>query len=194
MECRRDMVSYKQSWVLASPTSTWPSRIIAESQFMIPSNISPLFAYAAVRRREEKDVSAKATSLLREHLLAARKELDGSGLVIAIVSCSQLTGSAHFVFTRGKKRVGYEYEITMNWELQDAAGVAGAKGTLQLEEVSDSDSDVFSGYKVTLSSAAAEGGYAGKSLAAGDATGLVKRCEDHFRNVIKQWAEAVKSS
>ena len=92
---------------------------------------------------EEKDLSGWAHSRLTS-LLAFT-----SDTAPAIdVSCSKVTGDATLVFTRGKKRVGYDLAVTCEWRGGGAVGAADeVKGAIELPSVDQtSDGD----YEMTV--------------------------------------------
>lgn len=156
-------------------------------------------AWNAAGTWEEKNVTARATPMLREALTASRAGGLGPGGALALtLRAATADGSASTVFSRGRARLAFEYTLTADWALVDGAGVAGATGTLTLEEVADTDSDVFADMRVTAAPApappaAASGasGYAGPALTRDAAVALVRGAADHLRAVIRAWADAV---
>jgi hypothetical protein len=145
-------------------------------------------------RREEKDITKLATPLLKEHLLASALVVGGAGASSCTLAVSRVTsceGTATAVASRGKRKLGFEYTITLGWEMRDAGGAVGASGTLTLDEVADTDSDVFAGMTVTGGKVGGAGGFAGALPP--DPAAAVRKSAGHFRDVIRKWAEAVKA-
>ena len=94
---------------------------------------------------EEKDLSSWAATRLTQLLSFSHAGLN--------VSCTKVTGDATLVFTRGKKRVGYDLAIVCEWtgqaeaEAEAEAGGSGAgelvKGGLELPSVDQTSVDDF---------------------------------------------------
>ena len=63
------------------------------------------------------------------------------------ITCTKVTGDATLVFTRGKKRAGYDLAITCEWKGTAAAGGGEVKGGIDLPSVDQtSDGD----YEMTV--------------------------------------------
>ena len=82
---------------------------------------------------EEKDLSGWAASRLSQLL-----SFQHGGLH---VSCTKVTGDATLVFTRGKKRVGYDLAIVCEWS--GGSGTELVKGGLELPSVDQTSVDDF---------------------------------------------------
>lgn len=92
---------------------------------------------------EQREVSSKATSLLREHCTAFT-----ATTTVGDMRCKSATatGECSVIFARGRARVGFEIAVKMTV----LCGAAEATIALQLE---DSDSDMFSSPTVTVTKA-----------------------------------------
>ena len=73
---------------------------------------------------EERGVTDWAQQLLRQRLVGVASA-DGAARVTAV---SSLTGDAHIWFVRGKKRHGFEFDITLAWSSADDS----TSGTVRL--------------------------------------------------------------
>ena len=91
---------------------------------------------------EEKDLSSWAhtrlTALLSSPSLAAPASAPS-----LTVTVTKVTGDATLVFTRGKRRVGYDLQVTAEWSATvDGAAVKGGLELPSIDQTSDDDFEV----------------------------------------------------
>jgi hypothetical protein len=141
---------------------------------------------------EEKDATTRGLSLLRERLLASSCFLCNNTFKIRIVRIGKAEGHVLRVFARGKARLGFELSISVDYEVvaigEESSGIQ-SKGTLQLDDVADTNSDVFD--KMTVSESSSTSTSSSSVLK----TALKsKEMEEFFRREIKSWTNAVLES
>ncbi|OWY90973.1 hypothetical protein PHMEG_00040643 [Phytophthora megakarya] len=72
---------------------------------------------------EERDKSEWARDRLKHHILTSFSvEDEAQGLSIKATSIVRCDGEAKVVFSRGKKRCGYELSVKFAWESDDVSG------------------------------------------------------------------------
>jgi len=66
----------------------------------------------------------------------------------SITNCSVLSGDAHIWFIRGKRRVGFEFELELTWQISASTGsttgtpaAAAVQGTMKLPSASPDELD-----------------------------------------------------
>ena len=59
------------------------------------------------------------------------------------VACTKVTGDATLVFTRGKKRVGYDLAIQCEWRGRADEGGEEVKGAIELPSVDQTSEDEY---------------------------------------------------
>lgn len=139
--------------------------------------------------REEKDVSGKGQKALRDALTASVHVLH-SGTAFTITSVSKCEGDVRQVMVRGQARLGFELSISASWAVVDGSGAAVASGTLAMEDVTDTDSDLIG--SLTCACTSCSGSPLPGLGDAGAAKASVVKLAPHFRNVIRDWVEDMK--
>jgi len=140
---------------------------------------------------EEKDATTRSISLLREHLLKASCLLCNGAYAFRIVKVGKADGHVLRVFARGKARLGFELTVSVDFEVLDAAQAGGgeagvrSKGTLHLEEIADTNSDVFEKLVVSESSSTSA-----TSPSVLKAALKGREIEEFFRREIKSWTSS----
>ena len=134
---------------------------------------------------EEKDATTRSLSLLREHLLKASCLLCNGAYAFRIVKVGKADGHVLRVFARGKARLGFELTVSVDFEVLDAAQGGGeggvrSKGSIHLEEIADTNSDVFEKLVVSESSSTSATSPSVLKTA-------LKGLEEFFRREIKTW-------
>ena len=176
----------------AAGVDTSPKPVSAQSP-LAESNAVPKggSAWNSAGTYEEKDATTRSISLLRERLLKASCLLCNGAFSFRIVRVGKADGNVLRVFARGKARLGFELTISVDFEVSDSGGGGGgeggirSKGTLNLDEVADTNSDVFE--KLTLiesSSTSATTPAALKAALKG------REMEEFLRREIKAWTVA----
>lgn len=136
---------------------------------------------------EEKDATTRSLSLLREHLLKASCLLCNGAYAFRIVKVGKADGHVLRVFARGKARLGFELTVSVDFEVLDAAQAGGgeggvrSKGSIHLEEIADTNSDVFE--KLVVSESSSTSATSPSVLK----TALKGELEEFFRREIKTW-------
>ncbi|CAH0488418.1 unnamed protein product [Peronospora farinosa] len=88
---------------------------------------------------EERDKSEWARERLKHHLLTSFGFEDQAlGLSIEVTSIVRCEGDAKVVFSRGKKRCGYELSVKFAWQSSDAVS-----GHVELQDFDDTNGDDF---------------------------------------------------
>ncbi|KAG6955785.1 hypothetical protein JG687_00010970 [Phytophthora cactorum] len=88
---------------------------------------------------EERDKSEWARERLKHHILASFSfEDEGQGLSIKATSFVRCDGEAKVVFSRGKKRCGYELSVKFAWESDD-----DVSGHVELQDFDDTSGDEY---------------------------------------------------
>ncbi|CAH0483113.1 unnamed protein product [Peronospora belbahrii] len=88
---------------------------------------------------EERDKSEWARARLKHHILTSFGFEDETlGLVIKATSIVHCNGDAKVVFSRGKKRCGYEMSVKFTWESNDVI-----TGQIELQDFDDTNGDDF---------------------------------------------------
>ena len=137
---------------------------------------------------EEKDATTRSLSLLREHLLKASCLLCNGAYAFRIVKVGKADGHVLRVFARGKARLGFELTVSVDFEVLDAAQAGGgeggvrSKGSIHLEEIADTNSDVFEKLVVSESSSTSA---TSQSVLKTALKG--REMEEFFRREIKTW-------
>ena len=123
----------------ASSTAASPSPVSSPSPEQSPDSAAMSGSgpsgsrWNAAGTWEEKDLSGWAASRITALLSFQHSGLD--------VSCTKVTGDATLVFTRGKKRVGYDLAIVCEWS--GGSGSELVKGGLELPSVDQTSVDDF---------------------------------------------------
>ncbi|CEG45713.1 hypothetical protein F443_01076 [Plasmopara halstedii] len=87
---------------------------------------------------EERDKSEWARERLKFHILASfRVEDEAQGFDIKVTSFERCDGEAKVVFSRGKKRCGYDFSVKFAWESSDISG------HVELHDFDDTSGDDF---------------------------------------------------
>jgi hypothetical protein len=124
---------------------------------------------------EERAVTDWAQQQLQQTLVGT------SSSKATISGCKVLSGDAHIWFIRGKKRHGFEFDIELQWKLNngsssssagddaaaaDADAATGSGGSIKLSGVSPDELDDLSHMEVTLSNASGDSAADSAALAA----------------------------
>ena len=134
---------------------------------------------------EDREISAKATPLL-EKAVATIRMAASDGLILNFVSVARCEGVATLIYSRGRARPGYEYNLAARWELRHTADSSlSASGLLELYDIADSESDVFSRLRVTVDVTAA-------GVDKLRCEKIVRDASDDLRSAIRTWAEMLK--
>jgi hypothetical protein len=139
-------------------------------------------------RMEEKDVSSRGLKSLKEKLLASVKILDGSGAALTVKNVTKADGEVRQLLVRGKPRLGFELALSLQWAVVDGTGASVAAGSVTMEEVTDTDSDIIG--SISASCTSCSGGAAnppGWRDAAGCKAAAQKALLPHWRDVVKEW-------
>lgn len=135
--------------------------------------------------REDRDISGKATPLL-ERAVSTVRMAASDGLQLSIVEVQRCEGVATVIYSRGRARPGYEYNLSARWELVNTVDATlAASGGVELYDIADSDSDVFSRMKVGV-------GYAAPGVDKTRSEKVVRDAADDLRLAIRTWAEMLK--
>lgn len=102
---------------------------------------------------EERNVTSYAKEQL-EQLLTGLEAVSG-GLQLKVTGAEKCEGEAHVWYVRGKKRVGYEFDATIQWEGTDVEG-SQVSGTFRLPNLCPDDLDELELEGVTCSKDAAQ--------------------------------------
>ncbi|KAG1687967.1 hypothetical protein DVH05_004486 [Phytophthora capsici] len=133
----------------------WMKTIPKTSQDFTPTRIDNATAVAAPVSRsdsssvwnsagtwEERDKSEWARERLKHHILTSFSfEDEAQGLSIKATSIVKCDGEAKLVFSRGKKRCGYELSVKFAWESDD--NVSGHVELQDFDDTSGEDYDVL---------------------------------------------------
>lgn len=163
--------------------------------------------------REEKDVSSKGRAQMKDKLTSSVRILDG-GAALTIKNVSKCEGegasdagvrvtrsglvshtllAVRQLMVRGQKRVGYELNVSAQWVLVDAAGSSVAAGSLRLDEITDTDSDIIGGIAATCTSCT---GAASNPDGWRDASSCVSTMKrgmlPWLRDIVREWVEEMK--
>eukprot|EP01137_Pigoraptor_chileana_P021397 Opistho-2@85032 len=98
---------------------------------------------------EERDVSKWAQSRLKE-LLAGTSFDCGEGVSGVISETTKVSGEAVITFPRGKKRIGYELDVSMKYTVTHSGG--SHSGKIDIPYLCDDVDDGEFEFKVTCSS------------------------------------------
>jgi hypothetical protein len=133
---------------------------------------------------EEKDLSSWAQDTLKKLLLSVVIP-SHSDMKINITSVNKCTGDASIVYSRGKKRIGYDMHASIEWSGEYKA--APCKGHINVdgvEETNDEDDYVI---KVTYSTSEESDSSAAEKCAT-----LVKKAIPDVRKQIAKFVEEIK--
>lgn len=134
---------------------------------------------------EDRDISSKATPLLERAVSTLRMAVS-DGLNLQFTSVSRCDGVATLIYSRGRAKPGYEYQLVAKWELVSTADNSlSASGSVELYDIADSDSDVFARMKVTVE-------YTVGGVDRGRCEKVVRDTSDDLRMAIRTWAEMLK--
>jgi len=86
---------------------------------------------------EERDITEYAHDLFKKHMLGTKLKA-GSNTVI-INKIPKIDGESSIVYTRGKKKVGYDLHIRMNWTTDNSTDAADADADDDNDTSSSSD-------------------------------------------------------
>ncbi|KAH7476219.1 hypothetical protein PRIC1_000231 [Phytophthora ramorum] len=124
---------------------------------------------------EERDKSEWARERLKHHILTAFSfEDEAQGLSIKATSIVRCDGEAKIVFSRGKKRCGYELSVKFAWEGSD-----DVSGHVELQDFDDTSGD---DYEVLVST----NGSSQRELAAKK---VVSDWEPELRKMLAMWKQ-----
>ena len=163
----------------SSPSPIAPSQSPPPSQSPEPAGGS---RWNAAGTWEEKDLSAWAHSRLTT-LLAFTSTTQPQ----LAVTCTKVTGDATLVFTRGKKRVGYDLNIACEWRGAAKAGGDEVKGAIELPSVDQTSGD--DEYEMTVT--VKERGTADDD-AVDQLTRAAKKLRDTISSKIKQFEKELQ--
>jgi hypothetical protein len=134
---------------------------------------------------EDREISAKATPML-ERAVSTIRMAASDGLVLNIVAVTRCEGAATLIYSRGRAKPGYEYNLAAKWELVHTSDAAlSAAGLLELYDIADSESDVFSRLRVAVDFTAA-------GVEKSRCEKIVRDASDDLRSAIRTWAEMLK--
>ena len=175
------LLSPGQSAAAQSP-SPIPSPSPSQSpEPAVPSAAGGGSRWNAAGTWEEKDLSSWAHSRLTSLLL-----FTSSTVPPLDVSCTAVKGDATAVFTRGKKKVGYDLAITCDWKGRARAGGEEVKGALELPSVDQTSDDDFE-MTVTVKERGAVGDDEVDQL-----TRAAKKLRDTITSKIKQFEKELQ--
>jgi hypothetical protein len=135
---------------------------------------------------EDRDISAKATALL-EKAIATIRMAASDGLHLNFTEVRRCEGTATVIYTRGRARPGYEYQLTAKWELVNTADNSlSASGLVELFDIADSDADVFGRMRVGVE-------FAALGVDRTRCEKVVRDTSDDLRSAIRAWAGMLKT-
>ncbi|KDO24418.1 hypothetical protein SPRG_09808 [Saprolegnia parasitica CBS 223.65] len=126
---------------------------------------------------EEVDKSEWAREALKRHILDGFAFDDAlHRLRVVATDIATCTGETKIVYSRGKKRCGYELDVKFAWECTDADG-ATASGHVKLHDFEDTNGEDYE-IHVTSSGGAALGK---------NGVDAIKRWEPSLRQLLHAW-------
>ncbi|OQR81139.1 hypothetical protein ACHHYP_16733 [Achlya hypogyna] len=126
---------------------------------------------------EEIDKSEWARAALTRHILDGFKFDDAKyGLHITATDVVTCSGETKLVFSRGKKRCGYELDVKFAWDCSAEDG-RSASGHVKLHDFEDTNGE---DYEVHVTSN-------GASDAAKQGVDAIKRWESGLRQILQAW-------
>jgi activator of HSP90 ATPase len=134
--------------------------------------------------REERDKSEWARERLRQHILDSFAFTDDAlSLSIKATSVVRCDGDAKIVFSRGKKRCGYDMSVKFEYEStrlgEDDEGFPEATGHVELHDFDDTSGEE---YEISVKAE-------GNSQHAKDARAAVQKWEAGLRKLLAAWKE-----
>eukprot|EP01083_Nonionella_stella_P001497 4317_1 len=99
---------------------------------------------------EEKDMSSWAKDCLKEKFLGIASDCGQ----VKVTSMTKCEGHANIIFVRGKKRIGYDFEIQLEWT--GKIGDDKVKGKLVIPELCETDDNFELRVTVSKSNSAHE--------------------------------------
>lgn len=133
--------------------------------------------------QEEKNVTKSATELLKATLAT---NFDApNGYVLEITDVDVEKDHANLIFSRGRLRLGFEYIISLKWDLKKGSDVA-ASGSISIPEMADYESDIFDTMNVSVHSSS--------GVSSSEVVTLVKTCDDSIRDKIRSWIQTLCDS
>jgi activator of HSP90 ATPase len=85
---------------------------------------------------EERDVSTWAEQRIKQLIGSYQFPSLEDGGCVKIKSVKKVEGRASVIYVRGKKKVGYEFRVEVDWEGENASG------SIELPDLSDYDTDI----------------------------------------------------
>jgi hypothetical protein len=182
-------IDSRRAELAALGVSHAPKPVDASSPLPVPAGAPPTkgSAWNAAGTWESRDISHKAGTLLEEVLRGFARPVggDGSGMTLRISSVTSRDGSASLAFVRGRVRPGYEFgRVRASWVLEgpEASSSLGA-GSLELVELCDTESDLFSRLVVDVVSVSAP------ELDRPRVQELVRGLAGELRSALRAWAQ-----
>lgn len=102
---------------------------------------------------EERNVTGRAHTALKAAFEGFSTPFEGEGMALTCGEGATVTGQVHLVCVRGKIRPGYELQVTAPFTITGPEGAVLSSGSIAFSDVSDTDSDVWGGLRVTVDSA-----------------------------------------
>ncbi|KAF0701472.1 Aste57867_8048 [Aphanomyces stellatus] len=129
---------------------------------------------------EEKNKSEWAKESLKRHILEEFHMVDAkTGWDIRATSIIKCEGEAKLVFSRGKKRCGYDIALEFEYEGVHEGDKATSSGQIKLHDFEDTNGE---DYEIHVSSNTS-------SLPDKKTVAVIKQEEDHLRKVLQAWKD-----